>query len=282
MAASRPALRVDNIDLVVVRQLSAAVAIGRPATAASMRAIGSRRRRPARGRPDRGVQRPRHAGQPTIYSHALSEGEYRGRREIQLVLQRQQQSRHRPRSERQRSAGLAAGRRPPGAIRKPYYPNQQLLANKQLRWWWNNCITRSMTTATATAWRRMAPSPNGCRNRNRSSSPNMVLRRSIARPISRTFSSAQIRVQSATPFWSIWDPAEGGGFQPRQDDEIQLLALQALYEYWFVDGHNANSLAALPMIQPASVGVELGCAAVSDFPARSDVWGDAGNWQAGQ
>ena len=44
--------------------------------------------------------------------------------------------------------------------------------------------------------------------------------------------------ESATPYWSIWDPAPGGGYTPRRDDTISSLALQAMYEYWTSDGHN--------------------------------------------
>jgi GTA TIM-barrel-like domain/Conserved hypothetical protein 2217 (DUF2460) len=60
------------------------------------------------------------------------------------------------------------------------------------------------------------------------------------------------------------------------------LALQAIYEYWFVDGHNATSGAGLKMIEPAFCSVwNWDARPFPTFPQRGDVWGDVGNWQAG-
>ncbi len=41
--------------------------------------------------------------------------------------------------------------------RNPYYPQQQLLANKQVRWWWNNPHQAIYDVATAMAGRRTGP-----------------------------------------------------------------------------------------------------------------------------
>jgi hypothetical protein len=91
-------------------------------------------------------------------------------------------------------------------------------------------------------------------------------------------------VESATPFWSIWDPSESaaGQYWPRRDDTLQLLALQAVYEYWVTDGHNETSAAGVPMIQTAFMSVwNWDARPFPIFPQLSGVWGDAGDWPAG-
>ena len=71
-------------------------------------------------------------------------------------------------------------------------------------------------------------------------------------------------------------------YLPRRDDTIAALALEAVYEYWNVDGHNATSGAGLVMVQFA-----FSCAWNWDarpfplFPIDNAQWGDAGNRQAG-
>ena len=51
--------------------------------------------------------------------------------------------------------------------------------------------------------------------------------------------------ESLNAYWSIWDPSESvaGGYWPRRDDNLALLALQAVYEYWVTDGNNETSAA---------------------------------------
>jgi hypothetical protein len=89
--------------------------------------------------------------------------------------------------------------------------------------------------------------------------------------------------ESFTPYWSIWDPASGGGYEPRQDEEVQLLYLQAVYEYWVSDGNNAVSPAGQKMIEPSFMSAwNWDARPFPTFPIRTDVWGDAGNWRAGQ
>ena len=90
-----------------------------------------------------------------------------------------------------------------------------------------------MTMATAPAGRRMGLTPNGCRNRSRSRLPNMAFRRATAAPISRTSFYCSGVDESFTPFWSIWDPVAGASICRGAMMNIQLLALQAIYDYWF-------------------------------------------------
>ena len=61
--------------------------------------------------------------------------------------------------------------------------------------------------------------------------------------------------ESATPFWSIWQPSEGGGFLPKPDQNLSLLALQAIYEYWFVGRPQRDLECWRQMIEPAFCSV---------------------------
>ena len=170
--------------------------------------------------------------------------------------------------------------------RNQYDLGQQLLANKQLRWWWNNFHYAIYDTGSGwapqglpTEWVPQSKSitfteygfPSCDKGTNQ---PNVF------------FSPAS--VESFTPFWSIWDPSAigtsgypaSGLFAPRRDDLIYLLALQAVYEYWQVN--NSISETGVLMIQPAFMSVwNWDARPFPYFPQLSSVWGDAGNWPAG-
>ena len=167
--------------------------------------------------------------------------------------------------------------------RSSYYPGQELLAGKKLRWWWNNAHQAIYDASDgagwvphgpATAWSPCAKSiafteygvPSCDRGTNQ---PNVFYDPKSS--------------ESFTLYWSIWDPVYGGGILPRRDNDLQLLALQAIYEYWFEDGGNATSPAGLTMIEPTFSSVwNWDARPFPAFPVRTDIWGDASNWQAGQ
>jgi hypothetical protein len=164
--------------------------------------------------------------------------------------------------------------------RNQYFPQQQILGNKQLRWWWNNTHNALYDTGAGlvpqgpnTQWIAQSkpivfteygfPSCDKCPNQ-----PNVFFD-----PKS---------TESFTPFWSIWRNADGGGFLPKPDQNLELLALQAIYEYWFVDGHNSVAASGVKMIEPAFCSVwNWDARPFPTFPMLASVWGDAGNWQAG-
>ncbi len=166
--------------------------------------------------------------------------------------------------------------------RNPYYANQQLLANKQLRWWWNNQHQAVYDNGDGTGW-----SPHGPFTEWVPQSKSITFAEYGVPACDRGTNQPNVfydpkSTESFTPYWSIWDPAEGGAFRPRRDDEIQLLALQATYEYWVVDGHNATSSSGVKMIEPTFMSVwNWDARPFPAFPMRSDVWGDAGNWRIG-
>ena len=217
--------------------------------------LDDRRRRPRRGELARSPRRPapgrRRAStmsglglvrRADALLARLSQGQHRGRREVQLVVRRRRQRRPRPRSQRLRSRRLAARGRPAGADAQPLLrqpaacsPTSSCAGGGTIR------IRRSTTTATAPAGRRTG--------RRRAWAPQ-------SKPIAfleygfpacdKATNQPNVffdpkSSDSATPYWSIWDPIPGGGFAPRRDDTIAELALQAIYEYWNVDGHNETS-----------------------------------------
>ena len=87
--------------------------------------------------------------------------------------------------------------------------------------------------------------------------------------------------ESLTAYWSIWDPANEGGYLPRRDDTIQALALEAVYEYWNVDGNN-EIVGGVPMLNWNFCCVwNTDARPFPTFPILNSAWGDAGNWPQG-
>ncbi len=166
--------------------------------------------------------------------------------------------------------------------RNPYYPNQELLANKQLRWWWNNTHQAVYDNGDGSGW-----SPHGPQTEWAAQSKSIIFLEYGFSSVDRATNQPNVfwdskSVESATPFWSIWDPAPGLTYLPRRDDTISALALQAVYDYWNTDGHNATSGAGVVMVQWSFC-----CAWNWDarpfpiFPIDNSQWGDTGNWQQG-
>ena len=168
--------------------------------------------------------------------------------------------------------------------RNQYYPNQQLLANKQLRWWWNNSHQAIYDDGDGTGW-----SPHGPYTEWNPQSKSITFAEYGFPACDRGTNQPNVfyapdSVESFTPFWSIWDPSQSaaGSYWPRRDDELQLLALQAVYEYWVTDGNNETSGSGVPMIQTAFMSVwNWDARPFPTFPQMADVWGDTGNWPAG-
>jgi uncharacterized protein (TIGR02217 family) len=161
--------------------------------------------------------------------------------------------------------------------RNAYSAGQQILANKQLRWWWNNQHYALYDTGSGwvaqgapTAWAPNSKSitfaeygfPACDRGTNQ---PNLFYSPSST--------------ESGTPYWSIWDPTASGEYSPRRDDLLYLLALQAFYDYWTA---NNETVGGVPLIQPAFMSVwNWDARPFPYFPQLTGVWGDAGNWPVG-
>ncbi len=167
--------------------------------------------------------------------------------------------------------------------RNRYYANQQILGAKHLRWWWNNRHyalyddgdgSGESPKGPQTAWgansKSIAFSEYGFTSCDRGTNqPNV-------------FFDAKSS-ESYTAYWSIWDPADGGGYRPRRDQNLQLLALQAVYEYWFIDTPSNNEWSgSLPMLQQTfCMAWNWDARPFPIFPNLYAVWGDAGNWESG-
>ena len=163
--------------------------------------------------------------------------------------------------------------------RNPYYPGQEILAPKQLRWWWSNPHTAVYDTGSGWA-------PQGPQTEWQANSKSILLLEYGFSAIDKATNQPNVffdakSTESATPFWSIWDPAPGLTTLPRRDDTLQALALEAIYEYWNVDGNNAT-IGGVVMVQFAFSCVwNWDARPFPTFPALTSAWGDTGNWNAG-
>ncbi len=167
-----------------------------------------------------------------------------------------------------------------GQARNAYSANQEILANKQLRWWWNN--PHYAVYDTGAGW-----APQGPQTEWQAQSKSIAMLEYGFSSVDKATNQPNVffdpkSVESFTPFWSIWDSAAGGIYLPRRDDTIAAQALEAVYEYWNVDGNNATSGAGLVMLQSAFSCVwNWDARPFPTFPIENATWGDTGNWQAG-
>src|SRR5579883_532950 len=166
--------------------------------------------------------------------------------------------------------------------RNPYYPNQQLLANKQFRWWWSNSHQAIYDAGDGLGW-----APHGPQTEWRAQSKPLAFIEYGFPAADRATNQPNVffdagSSESATPYWSLWAEAEGGAYQPQRDDTLMMLALQAIYEYWNGDGHNETSPGGAKLIEFA-----LSCVWAWDarpfptFPLLTSEWADAANWRTG-
>jgi hypothetical protein len=167
--------------------------------------------------------------------------------------------------------------------RQPYYANQQLLANKQLRWWWNNTHQAVYDNGDGQGY-----APHGPPSQWVAQSKSITFAEYGVAACDRGTNQPNVffdpkSSESFTPFWSAWEPSAGGSFRPREDAEIQQLYLRAIYEYWISDGNNMISATGIKMVEPTFMSVwNWDARPFPAFPVLTDIWGDAGNWRTGQ
>jgi hypothetical protein len=128
--------------------------------------------------------------------------------------------------------------------RQPYFPGQQILGPKQLRWWWSN-LHYALYDAGA-GWVAQGPQTEWAPQ----SKPIVFLEYGVpcvdkATNQPNLFYSAN-STQSGTPYWSIWTNVAGDRLAPLRDDTISEMALDAVYSYWRANNEVA---AGVPMIQ---------------------------------
>ena len=143
-------------------------------------------------------------------------------------------------------------------------------------------ITKPFTiSATAKVSPRTGRKPNGIRTPSRSLRWNTDLPPATSRRTSRTSSLTQNRPKASRPTGRSGIRPTSSGYLPRRDDTIQALALQAVYEYWNVDGNN-ESVGGLPMLNWNFCCVwNTDARPFPTFPVLNSAWGDAGNWPQG-
>jgi uncharacterized protein (TIGR02217 family) len=168
--------------------------------------------------------------------------------------------------------------------RNAYAANQKILAPKQLRWWWNSNHQAVYDDGDGTGWQPHGPFTEW----SAQSKPITFAEYGFA-SCDRATNQPNVfydpaSAESATAFWSVWDPSAntGGGYAPRRDDILQTLALQAIYEYWVTDGNNVTSAGGVTMIQTAFMSAwNWDARPFPTFPASGSTWADAGQWPAG-
>ena len=84
--------------------------------------------------------------------------------------------------------------------RNPYYADQEILANKQLRWWWNNTHQAVYDTGDGPGGRRTGPQTEWVPQLEVDHDARIRVRRlSTSRQISRTSSSTRSRLRASRP-----------------------------------------------------------------------------------
>ena len=168
--------------------------------------------------------------------------------------------------------------------RHAYAANQQLLAPKQLRWWWNNSHQAIYDDGDGTGWQ-----PHGPFTEWIAQSKSIVFAEYGFASCDRSTNQPNVFFDpasglSGTAFWSIWDPnaSAPGGYAPRRDDVLQTLTLQAVYEYWVTDGNNVTSAGGVPMLQTAFMAAwNWDARPFPTFPLQPATWSDAALWPSG-
>ncbi len=161
--------------------------------------------------------------------------------------------------------------------RQPYFPGQQILANKQVRWWWNN--PHHAIYDTGAGWTAQGPATAWVPQ----SKPIVFLEYGVPAVDKGTNQPnlfyAPSSSASGTPYWSIWNSVSGGGVAPLRDDTLPAIALDAIHDYW--QANNASA-AGVPMIQwTFSCVWNWDARPFPTFPNLSSVWGDAADWAYG-
>ncbi len=162
--------------------------------------------------------------------------------------------------------------------RQAYYAGQEILAPKQVRWWWSN-THQAIYANTGGAWVRQGPATAWAPN----AKPTIFLEYGFPACDKATnqpnlFYSATSN-ETGTPYWSIWQSVSGGGFAPLRDDTIFELALNAVHDYWQA---NNQMFGATPLIAwTFCCAWNWDARPFPTFPDLTGVWGDAGNWATG-
>ena len=161
--------------------------------------------------------------------------------------------------------------------RQIYYSGQEILANKQVRWWWSN-PHHALYDAGA-GYVAQGPATEWVAN----SKPVIFLEYGFPACDKGTNQPnvffTPTSTEAATPYWSEWQSVSGGGIAPVRDDTILEFALNAIYAYWQA---NNQTVGGVPLIQwTFCCAWNWDARPFPTFPDLTSVWGDAGDWPAG-
>ena len=221
-------------------------------------------------------------GSPTIYSIAYLKGNIEGGQYFDWFYNDGDERRPRLRPERLGpQVSLREGDRLAQA-RNPYYADQQILANKQLRWWWNNRTRRSMPTASG-AWVPQGPQTEwqAAVEVDRDARIRLLLGRQGDQPAERLLRPEVGRERYALLVDLGLVP--GAGYLPRRDDTIA--AARARGGLRILERRRQQRDVGRRRSRCSSGrSAASGTGTRGRFrPSRSRTrqWGDTGNWQAG-
>ena len=167
--------------------------------------------------------------------------------------------------------------------RNAYSANQEILANKQLRWWWNNPHQAVYDAGVGLGSARAANRVGRAVEVDRHARIRLLGRRQGDQSAERLL-RRQVESKARPPYWSIWDSAAGGSATCRgATTRSPRSRSQAVYDYWN-DGRQQRDVGRRPRRccngrSPASgIGTR---GRFPTFPIDNATWGDTGNWQAG-
>jgi uncharacterized protein (TIGR02217 family) len=166
--------------------------------------------------------------------------------------------------------------------RKGFAPQQQLLARKALRWWWNNPHRAVYDAGDGLGW-----APHGPATPWKPQSKPIVFVEYGFASVDRCTNQPNVffdakSTESGTPFWSLWQGPYSGAWAPKRDDLLADMALQAVHDYWSAGSNNETSASGVPMIfTPFCCAWNWDARPFPVFPLDASVWSDGGNWSTG-
>ncbi len=166
--------------------------------------------------------------------------------------------------------------------RNAFSPNQQLLARKALRWWWNNPHQALYDAGDGLGW-----APHGPMTQWTPQSKPIIFAEYGFASVDRCTNQPNVffdakSTESGTPFWSLWQGPYGDAWLPKRDDLLADMALQAMHDYCSSPSNNQASDAGAPMIfTPFCCAWNWDARPFPAFPLQAGAWSDSADWPTG-